>query len=77
MQLDERGDAAQMADVISLNAEVPEAVDEDSRHIVSVWFTGLVREAEDQSPTPLDEVWHLSKPTSGQGGRFIASIQQQ
>ena len=77
MQLDERGDAAQMTDVMSLNAEVLEAIDEDNRHIVSVRFTGLVREAEDQSPTPLDEVWHLSKPTSGQGGWVISGIQQQ
>ncbi len=77
MQLDERGDAAQTTDVMSLNAEVLEAIDEDNRHIVSIRFTGLVREAADQSPTPLDEVWHLSKPASGQGGWVIAGIQQQ
>ena len=77
MQLDERGDAAQTTDVMNLNAEVLEAIDEDNRHIVSVRFTGLVREAADQSPISLDEVWHLSKPASGQGGWVIAGIQQQ
>ena len=77
MQLDERGDAAQTTDVMNLNAEVLEAIDEDNRHIVSVRFTGLVREAADQSPISLDEVWHLSKPASGQGGWIIAGIQQQ
>ncbi|MBT9590914.1 MAG: Tim44 domain-containing protein [Thiobacillus sp.] len=77
MQLAERADAAQTTDVMSLNAEVLEAVDEDSRHIVSVRFTGLVREAADQSPVSLDEIWHLSKPSDGQGGWVIAGIQQQ
>lgn len=77
MQLDERGDATQTTDVMSLNAEVLEAIDEDNRHIVSVRFTGLVREAAEQSPTSLDEVWHLSKPTLGHGGWIIAGIQQQ
>jgi len=77
MQLAERGDAAQTTDVTTLNAEVLEAVDEGNRHLVSVRFTGLVREAADQDALPLDEVWHLSKPASGPGGWVIAGIQQQ
>lgn len=77
MQLAERGDATQTTDVMSLNAEVLEAVDAENHHIVSVRFTGLVREAADQSPVSLDEIWHLSKPVSGQGGWLIAGIQQQ
>jgi predicted lipid-binding transport protein (Tim44 family) len=76
MQLAERGDARQTTDVMTLNAEVLEAVDEGSRHIVSVRFTGLVREDAAASPLALDEVWHLSKPASGQGGWLIAGIQQ-
>ena len=76
MQLAERGDAAQTTDVITLDADVLEAIDEDSRHVVSVRFTGLVREAADQGAMPLDEVWHLTKPASGQGGWVIAGIQQ-
>jgi predicted lipid-binding transport protein (Tim44 family) len=77
MQLAERGDAAQTTDVMMLDAEVLEAVDEGSRHIVSVRFTGQVREVAGQDAAPLDEVWHLSKPASGQGGWVIAGIQQQ
>ena len=76
MELAERGTAAQTTDVMTLNAEVLDAVDEGTRHIVSVRFTGLVREAADQGAIPLDEVWHLSKPASGQGGWVIAGIQQ-
>lgn len=77
MQLAERGDAAQTTDVMMLDAEVLEAVDEGSRHVVSVRFTGLVREAAGQDAVPLDEVWHLTKPASGPGGWVIAGIQQQ
>jgi len=77
MQLAERGDAAQMTDVMVLDAEVLEAVDEGNRHVVSVRFTGQVREAADQDVLPLDEIWHLTKPASGPGGWVIAGIQQQ
>ena len=77
MQLAERGDAAQTTDVMVLNAEVLEAVDEGNRHIVSVRFTGQVREDADAAPITLDEIWHLSKPVNGQGGWVIAGIQQQ
>ena len=76
MQLAER-DAAQTTDVVSIDAEVLEAVDEGSQHVVSVRFTGLIREAADQDAMPLDEIWHLTKPTSGQAGWVIAGIQQQ
>jgi len=75
MQLAERN-APQTTDVMTLDAEVLEAVDEDNRHIVSVRFTGLVREAVDQDAMPLDEIWHLTKPASGQGGWVVAGIQQ-
>lgn len=77
MQLAERGDAAQTTDVMALDAEVLEAVDEGNRHVVSVRFTGQMREAADQDVLPLDEIWHLTKPAGGQGGWVIAGIQQQ
>ncbi|OGU21542.1 MAG: preprotein translocase subunit Tim44 [Hydrogenophilales bacterium RIFOXYD1_FULL_62_11] len=77
MQLAERGDAPQTTDVLMLNAEVLEAVDEDNRHVVSVRFTGQVREEAGAAPVALDEVWYLSKPINGQGGWVITGIQQQ
>lgn len=76
MQLAERGEAMQTTDVVSIDAEVLEAVDEGDQHVVSVRFTGLVREAADQAPAPLDEIWHLTRPASGKGGWTIAGIQQ-
>lgn len=77
MQLAERNDAEQMTDVTALDAEVLEAVEEGNRHIVSVRFSGLVREAAGEDAQPLDEIWHLARPADGQGGWVIAGIQQQ
>lgn len=76
MQLAERGDTAQITDVMTLDAAVLEAVDENNRQVVSVRFSGRVRETPDQDAVPLDEVWHLTKPASGPGGWVIAGIQQ-
>ena len=75
MQIAEQGDA-QTTDVVQVDAEVLEALDEAGRHIVSVRFTGLVREAGGEAAQPFDEVWHLVKPASGPGGWVIAGIQQ-
>ncbi|MHB1092791.1 Tim44 domain-containing protein [Thiobacillus sp.] len=77
MQLAERGNVEQTTDVMALDVEVLDAGDADNRHVVSVRFTGLIREAIDQDAAPLNEVWHLSKPVHGQGGWVIAGIQQE
>lgn len=76
MQIAERGAAAQATDVTHVDAEVLEAVDEADRHVVSVRFTGFVREADGEAAQPFDEVWHLTKPAAGPGGWVIAGIQQ-
>ncbi len=76
MQIAERGTGAQTTDVLSVAAEVLEAVDEEQRHVVSVRFTGTAREAANQPAEPFDEVWHLSKPADGPGGWIITGIQQ-
>ncbi|MDD2872263.1 MAG: Tim44-like domain-containing protein [Azoarcus sp.] len=76
MQIAERGGASQRTDVVDLNAEVIEVVEEGGRYIVSVRFTGLLREDEGATPTALDEVWHLVKPVSGDAGWRVAGIQQ-
>lgn len=76
MDLSERGPAKQETDVVSLEAEVIDVAEEDSRYVVSVRFTGLVREAQDAQPEAIDEIWHLTKPRDGGRGWVIAGIQQ-
>jgi predicted lipid-binding transport protein (Tim44 family) len=76
MQLAERSGAEQRTDVEQLDAEVLECADEGDRHIVSVRFSGQVRESADSEACRFDEIWHLAKPASGPGGWLIAGIQQ-
>lgn len=76
MTLSERGDVAQETDVVTVEADVIEVVEEANRYVVSVRFTGQIR--EDNGPTEaVDEIWHLVKPRSGTGGWLLAGIQQQ
>ncbi|WP_374245662.1 Tim44 domain-containing protein [Zoogloea sp.] len=72
----EEGSAPQKTDVVSLNAEVIDVTEEAGRYIVSVRFTGLLREAVNAAPEPIDEIWHLTKPRSGDAGWVVAGIQQ-
>lgn len=74
MDLRERGSATQQTTVEQLDAEVVEVVQESGRYIVSVRFTGTVR--EDGTPDTVNEVWHLTKPLQGSGGWVLAGIQQ-
>lgn len=76
MQIGERGAAPQRTDVIDLNADVFDVVEEADRYIVSVHFSGLLREEEGAAPAPFDETWHLTKPIHGDAGWRIAGIQQ-
>jgi predicted lipid-binding transport protein (Tim44 family) len=76
LDLQERGDAAQQTDVVTLNAELLDFAQEDERQIVSVRFHGLVREEAHNGAEPFDEVWHLVRPASGNASAWsIAGIQ--
>lgn len=76
MQMDERGDAPQQTDIVTLNAELLEVVTESSRHIASVHFSGMIREELGSAAVPFNEVWNLSKPVEGNKGWIISGIQQ-
>ncbi|KON81582.1 Tim44-like domain-containing protein [Azoarcus sp. PA01] len=76
MQLTERGPGTQRTDVVELNGEVLEVVEEAQRYVVSIRFSGLLREEEGAAPAAFDEVWHLTKPRTGNAGWVVAGIQQ-
>nr|WP_255719455.1 Tim44-like domain-containing protein [Pelomonas sp. P8] len=69
----ERGGRTQRTDVLALNASVVDVAHEDGQQIVSVRFSGLVREDGESGSVEFDEVWHLVQ--SGEGW-LIAGIQQ-
>ncbi|WP_153144846.1 Tim44 domain-containing protein [Dechloromonas sp. H13] len=72
----DRGQATQQTDVVTVNAEVLDVTEESTRYIVSVRFTGLIREDANATAEPFDEIWHMTKPRDGKGGWVLAGIQQ-
>jgi predicted lipid-binding transport protein (Tim44 family) len=70
------GDARQTTDVVTLNAEVLDVVEENGLYVVSVRFSGLIREDEGAEPAEFSEIWHLEKPVTGRSGWLVAGIQQ-
>lgn len=77
MQLRDRGDAKQKTEVVSLDAQVIEAVVEDDYAIASVRFWGLTRDEPGANPESFDETWHVRKSVKDRKGSWlIAGIQQ-
>lgn len=74
--LDARGTAPQATEVFGLQAQVLDVAEEEARYVVSVRFTGSVRDEQGAVPEDLDEIWHLAKPRTGFGGWVVAGIQQ-
>jgi predicted lipid-binding transport protein (Tim44 family) len=76
LEMQERGDAAQQTDVVTLNAELLDVAEEGKQYVASVRFHGAIRETEGAAPAAFDEVWHLTKPVDGNRGWAVAGIQQ-
>ena len=77
MQIQERGDAPQKTDVVTLNAELLDVTEEADRAIASVRFTGLIREQEASGAVPVDEIWHVVKDLKDKKATWlIAGIEQ-
>jgi predicted lipid-binding transport protein (Tim44 family) len=70
------GGVGQQTDVVTLNADLLEALTEGDTHWASVRFSGMIREAPDAQPESFQEIWNLAKPVSGASGWVLAGIQQ-
>lgn len=66
----------QKTEVLALDAQVVEVVQEAGSYVVSVRFSGSIRDAADSAAEPFNETWHLEKPVKGRGGWVVAGIQQ-
>jgi predicted lipid-binding transport protein (Tim44 family) len=77
MQISERGAATQKTEVVSLDADVIDAVVEDGHEIASVRFWGLIRENDASNPESFDEIWHVRrKAGDSKASWYISGIQQ-
>lgn len=70
------GEAPQKTDIVTLNAEVAEVTTEGPLYVVSVRFSGLIREEPGAEAQPFAETWHLEKPVNGRSGWLVSGIQQ-
>jgi predicted lipid-binding transport protein (Tim44 family) len=66
----------QHTEVRTLEAEVVDVATEGGDYVVSVRFSGLIRERADGDEEPFSEIWHLQKPVRGRSGWLVAGIQQ-
>jgi predicted lipid-binding transport protein (Tim44 family) len=70
------GTTEERTEVLTLEADVLDVAEEAGSYIVSVRFTGMVRESAGRDAEPFSEIWHLEKPLSGRSGWMLAGIQQ-
>jgi len=76
MELADRGTTEQHTDVVSVDADVVDVEEGADRYVVSVRFTGMIREEAGAPTEAFDEIWHLVKARQGSGGWMLAGIQQ-
>lgn len=76
LEIADRGTAIQKTDVVNINAEVIEVNEDADRYLVSVRFTGMIRDGTGEPDESFDEIWHLRKSRHGSSGWVLSGIQQ-
>jgi len=77
MQIQERGGGQQKTEVISMDADILDVTIEEKRAIVSVRFTGVIREEEAAGSVSFDETWHVVKDLTNKNATWlITGIEQ-
>ena len=78
-QLSEReahtGGPANHTEVVMIDAKLLGIEDLGSDYMVSVEFSGMIREDVSTGPSPFREVWNMTKPKSGSSGWLVAGVQ--
>jgi predicted lipid-binding transport protein (Tim44 family) len=70
------GAAQGKTEVVTLESEILDVTTEGLLYIVSVHFSGLIREDAGSEPQAFAEIWHLEKPLRGATGWLVSGIQQ-
>lgn len=71
----EEDSATGKTEVVTLESEVLDVVTEGLLYVVSVRFSGLIREGNNEQQS-FAEIWHLEKPLRGNTGWLVSGIQQ-
>jgi len=76
LEMGERGASVQKNEVLSLDTQVIEVDENAERYLVSVRFTGAIRDDSAAPDESFDEIWHLMKSRQDGSGWVLAGIQQ-
>ena len=76
LEMAERGASVQKNEVLSLDTQVIEVDENAERYLVSVRFTGVIRDDSAAPDESFDEIWHLMKSRQDGSGWVLAGIQQ-
>ena len=77
LQIQERNGRENKTEVVTLNADIAEVVTEGDLAIVSVRFSGMIREEANGPAETFNEIWHIQKSQSQPNATwFISGIQQ-
>lgn len=76
MELTERGAIKQKTTVVSITADVLEVDENAARYLVSVRFTGVMRDEMDNTDESFNEIWHLEKSRLENAGWVLSGIEQ-
>lgn len=74
LQIQERGNAINQTEVISIDDEIIDRSDDGK--LISVLFSGLIREEANAEPVSIREIWHFEKNPFNSNW-IVAGIQQE
>lgn len=67
--------AANVTEVVMLEARLLGIEDAGHEYMASVEFSGMMREGLSAGPSPFREVWNITRPRAGSGGWLVAGVQ--
>lgn len=76
IELANRGDEQNVTIVEEVNAEMAHAGRDGDQFVVSIQFSGWIKEGENADSESFQEVWHIARDWNGEGAWQVAGIQQ-
>ncbi len=69
------GGPSNLTEVVMIEAQLLGIEEVGDDYMVSVEFSGMIREEASAGPNPFREVWNMTKPINGQSGWLVAGVQ--
>jgi predicted lipid-binding transport protein (Tim44 family) len=69
------GGPLNLTEVVMIEAQLLGIEDLGNDYMVSVEFSGMIREEASAGPNPFREVWNMTKPKTGNSGWLVAGVQ--